>query len=232
MTPPIAAAAETPVLRRVAPSEARSHSRSANVRVPRHIATVVDCVTPMAALIDGALNAGVEFLSIQIAGDGQAFSDFLISEGSTWVERGVRVQKLCNTVANAGEIAALHAIDRLVENSQPNAAMPRMTVTFAVAYDTKKDIAQAAAACRQCVEGEITPSQLLQNMVSRDLPPVDLFLQSGDSRKLSAFLLWHAAYAELGFMRASWTEFSGEALRGALQDYASRTRTFGAVPAK
>jgi len=232
MTPPIAAATEPAVLKRLVRPEARSVPRAANVRAPRHVASVLDRAAPLAVLIDGALNAGIEFLSLQVIANPQEVADALVAEGSAWVERGVRIQKLHNTSASAAELAALNAVERLVELSQPNAHAPRLTVTFAIAYDTKKDIAQAAGALRQSGEMEASPAQLLQKMASRDLPPVDLFLQSGNSRRLSAFLLWHAAYAELGFMRASWPEFSVEALRGALQDYATRTRTFGAVPAK
>lgn len=229
MTPPIATAAEPTVLPRLVRPEVRAVPRAANVRVPRHLASVLDCAAPLAVLIDGALNAGIEFLSLQVARDAQALADALISDGAEYTSRGVRFQKLQNVAASAAELAALNAIERLAEVSQSNT---RLTVTLAIAYDTKKDIAQAAAACGRCCDEPIEPAQLLRNMAARDLPPVDLFLQSGDTRRLSAFLLWHGAYAELGFMRATWAAFHAEALRGALQDYAARTRTFGAVPVK
>jgi hypothetical protein len=233
MTPPIAVTAEQPaVLTRQVRPESRSAPRVANVRVPRHIASVLDCAAPLGTLIDGALTAGVEFLSLQLAADTQALAELLNTEGSAWIDRGVRFQKLHNTPADAQQQLALNALDRLVQQSDTLAHAPRLTVTLAIAYDTKRDIAHAASASAHADGTLATPDQLLQHMAARDLPPVDLFLSTGGSRRLSAFLLWHAAYAELGFLRASWADFTPDVFRSGLQDYATRTRTFGAVPAK
>lgn len=233
MTPPIAVTAEQPaVLTRHVRPETRSAPRAANQRVPRHVASVLECAAPLGTLIDGALTAGVEFLSLQISTDTQAFAELLNAEGSAWIERGVRFQKLHNTPADTAQQLALNALDRLVQHSDSLAHAPRLTVTFAIAYDTKRDIAQAASASAHADGTLATPDQLLQHMAARDLPPVDLFLRTGNSRRLSAFLLWHAAYAELGFLRATWNDFTPEVFRAGLQDYATRTRTFGAVPTK
>lgn len=232
MTPPIAVTAEPTILALPVRSENRSAARVVNARVPRHLASVLDCAAPLPTLVDGALTAGVEFLSLHLTADALEMAELLSSEGSAWIDRGVRFQKLHNAPADASQQVLLNALDRLVQLSQTIAHAPRLTLTLAVAYDTKRDIALAAAASARTDGTLATPDQLLKHMVARDLPPIDLCLQVGNSRRLSAFLLWHAAYAELGFLRVSWNDFTADAFRAGLNDYASRNRTFGAVPAK
>jgi undecaprenyl diphosphate synthase len=61
-------------------------------------------------------------------------------------------------------------------------------------------------------------------------PDVDLLVRTGGERRLSDFLLWEAAYAELYFTDVMWPDFSGETLAGALADFRSRERRFGRVP--
>jgi undecaprenyl diphosphate synthase len=62
-------------------------------------------------------------------------------------------------------------------------------------------------------------------------PDVDLLIRTGGEQRLSDFLLWEAAYAELWFTRRAWPEFTAEDLEQALDDFRSRERRFGQVPA-
>ena len=62
-------------------------------------------------------------------------------------------------------------------------------------------------------------------------PAVDLLIRTGGERRLSDFLLWESAYAELIFSRRMWPDFAGEDLAGAVQDFRGRERRFGGVPA-
>ena len=63
-------------------------------------------------------------------------------------------------------------------------------------------------------------------------PPVDLLVRTGGERRLSDFLLWECAYAELVFSRRMWPDFGDEDLGGAVQEFRSRERRFGGVPAE
>ncbi len=63
---------------------------------------------------------------------------------------------------------------------------------------------------------------------SRD---VDLLIRTGGEQRLSDFLLWECAYAELYFTRRMWPEFSSADLAGAVEEFRSRERRFGTVPA-
>ncbi len=61
-----------------------------------------------------------------------------------------------------------------------------------------------------------------------DLPDVDLFVRSSGEKRISNFLLWQSAYAELVFSDVLWPDFDLEALESALQEFATRRRRFGA----
>ena len=60
-----------------------------------------------------------------------------------------------------------------------------------------------------------------------DLPPLDLLIRTGGEKRISNFLLWQAAYAELYFSDALWPDFDREALTAAVDEYGSRQRRFG-----
>lgn len=64
-----------------------------------------------------------------------------------------------------------------------------------------------------------------------DLLPVDLLIRTGGEQRLSDFLLWECAYAELFFTKRMWPEFDGNDLGDAMRDFRRRERRFGAVPA-
>jgi undecaprenyl diphosphate synthase len=61
---------------------------------------------------------------------------------------------------------------------------------------------------------------------------VDLLIRTGNERRLSDFLLWECAFAELHFSECLWPDFDENRFRFALEDYASRQRRFGALTAK
>jgi undecaprenyl diphosphate synthase len=62
-------------------------------------------------------------------------------------------------------------------------------------------------------------------------PPVDLLIRTGGERRLSDFLLWESAYAELVFSRLMWPDFGAAELESAVREFRGRERRFGAVPA-
>jgi undecaprenyl diphosphate synthase len=61
-------------------------------------------------------------------------------------------------------------------------------------------------------------------------PDVDLLIRTGGEQRISDFLLWECAFAELFFVHKRWPEFTVDDLRAALQEFASRERTRGALP--
>ena len=108
-----------------------------------------------------------------------------------------------------------------------------MTLVIAVSYGGMWDMTQAARKLAALVQaGQLTPEQitpsLMQSQVELgDLPPVDLLIRTGGDYRLSNFLLWQAAYAELYFTETLWPEFSVDEFEHALAVFAKCERRFG-----
>ncbi len=110
---------------------------------------------------------------------------------------------------------------------------PRLRLNIAANYGGQQDIAQAARRlCEQVQKGElacaaINAAQLHAHTELADLAPPDLLIRTGGEQRISNFLLWQSAYAELYFSELFWPDFDAAALDAALEDYRQRQRRFG-----
>jgi len=108
-----------------------------------------------------------------------------------------------------------------------------LQVNIAVSYGGRWDIVQAsrqaaaAVASGELAVAEISEDRLGQWMSLAELPPLDLFIRTGGECRISNFLLWQVAYAELYFTETLWPDFDQACLRQAIEDYARRERRFG-----
>jgi len=111
----------------------------------------------------------------------------------------------------------------------------RLTVIVAADYGGRWDIANAARQlAREVAAGRLDPEDIDEGTMQRciaasDLPPPDLCIRTGGELRISNFLLWQLAYAELYFTPTLWPDFDEAALDLALADYAGRQRRFGRV---
>jgi undecaprenyl diphosphate synthase len=109
----------------------------------------------------------------------------------------------------------------------------RLRLNVAVNYGGRWDIANAAKRIAVDVrDGYLSTDAITEHSFSAytqlaDLPPVDLFIRTGGETRVSNFLLWQIAYAELYFSKVLWPDFDQAELQAALTDYASRQRRFG-----
>ena len=87
----------------------------------------------------------------------------------------------------------------------------------------------ARAASGDIAPGSITPQMIEAGLDTADLPPVDLIIRTSGEQRLSNFLLWQAAYAELWFTPVLWPDFDESVLREAAESFAGRERRFGGV---
>ena len=100
---------------------------------------------------------------------------------------------------------------------------------LAIDYSARDAIASAAAATGRGGRGEFS-RRLLETIHSQpDVPDVDLLIRTGGERRLSDFLLWECAYAELVFTPRLWPDFGGEDLATAVNDFRQRDRRFGGI---
>jgi undecaprenyl diphosphate synthase len=108
-----------------------------------------------------------------------------------------------------------------------------LKLQIAMSYGGRWDIVQAAQElARQCSSGslrvaEIDETRFAAVLQLADLPETDLMIRTGGEQRISNFLLWHAAYAELYFSPVLWPEFNVAELETALTFFASRERRFG-----
>ncbi len=105
----------------------------------------------------------------------------------------------------------------------------RLLLNVAFNYSGRSEIADAA---RRCVEEGLTAAQIDEAAIEARLytagvPEPDLLIRTGGEARLSNFLIWQAAYAELYFSELLWPDFGPEAFDEALAEYARRTRRFG-----
>lgn len=107
------------------------------------------------------------------------------------------------------------------------------TLTMCVNYGGRAEIADAAQAIgREVAAGRLDPSKITEKTVAKyldepDLPDVDLFLRSSGEQRISNFMIWQSAYAELVFMDQLWPDVDRRTLWRAVEEYAQRDRRYG-----
>ncbi|HXE49010.1 MAG TPA: polyprenyl diphosphate synthase [Ramlibacter sp.] len=139
-------------------------------------------------------------------------------------KEGVRLHFIGDRAALSDKVRA-----GLAQAEANTAANTRMIFNVCFNYGGRWDVAQAAA--RLAARGEaITEKSLDAALALAHVPDPDLVIRTGGERRLSNFLLWQAAYAELYFSDKLWPEFDSAALDEALADYAVRERRFGRTP--
>jgi undecaprenyl diphosphate synthase len=155
------------------------------------------------------------------------FGEYLRLETARCVANGIRL----DVIGRRDRISP--ALRRAAEAAQQaTAGGTRLHLRIALDYSARDAILRAA----QCLAPEAVPSResfaRLLAIVDHGapVPEVDLLIRTGGERRLSDFLLWEAAYAELHFSPLMWPEFGPEALAQAVHDYASRQRRFGGLP--
>jgi undecaprenyl diphosphate synthase len=122
---------------------------------------------------------------------------------------------------------------RMQASMTRTAGNDKLHVNIAVNYGGRWDIVQAARHAAEAVmRGELQVEQIDEARLDQwtslaGLPPLDLLIRTGGEYRISNFLLWQAAYAELYFTDTLWPDFDQASLRRAIEDYARRERRYG-----
>jgi len=128
-------------------------------------------------------------------------------------------------------------IIQLIKNAEElTAGNTRINATIALNYGGQQDIAQSVEKlCIQVLENgqrltrEEIRDKIAENLLTRDLPNPDLLIRTSGEKRISNFMLWQCAYAEMVFSPVLWPDFDEKCLDEALSDYAGRERRFGAL---
>lgn len=145
---------------------------------------------------------------------------YIISDIDEFVANNVRLKVI-------GDYAALPAdVVTLIDDALGRTAANTGTwLVIALNYGAQDEIARAAA--KAAAKGPITPAAIEAELDTAGLPPLDLVIRTSGEVRLSNFLLWQAAYAEMWFTEVLWPDFTPAHLAGALEDFARRERRYG-----
>ncbi|MGN6356789.1 MAG: polyprenyl diphosphate synthase [Novosphingobium sp.] len=145
---------------------------------------------------------------------------FIKSDIDQFVANGVRLKIIGDYKALSSDI-----VDLLEDALARTANNRGTTLVIALNYGSQQEIARAANAAAR--KGPVTPEAIEAELDTADLPPLDLLIRTSGEVRLSNFLLWQAAYAEMWFTDVLWPDFTPAHLEEALAAFASRERRYG-----
>jgi undecaprenyl diphosphate synthase len=191
--------------------------------------------------VETATRAGVEYLTLyafsvanwsrpeaEVMGLMTLLVDFAKSERAELRQNGICVRVIGNVEALPA--ATRRAVADLVEATKHG---ERMTLTLALSYGGRADIVSAArqlalkVARGELAAEDVDDSLLRAELSTSHLPDVDLLIRTGGESRVSDFLLFESAYAELVFLPIMWPDFRPQSLHAALDVYAQKERRFG-----
>lgn len=153
---------------------------------------------------------------------------YIQSDIQEFVEKGVRLKVIGNYRALDNDIVAM--IDDAIARTATN---DRMTLAVALNYGGQDEIVRAVKGLARDVQAgslaanDITIDHIAAALDTADMPPLDLMIRTSGELRLSNFMLWQAAYAELYFTDILWPDFDEHELKKALQSFGQRDRRFG-----
>jgi len=153
---------------------------------------------------------------------------YLERELNRLTKEGVRLRLIGDYSAFGPDM--VEKLERAVERTQANT---RLTLVVALNYGSRAEIAAAARSlAEKCAAGEIEAGAIDEHVLgaelqTRGLPDPDLLIRTSGEVRLSNFLLWQAAYAELLFLDILWPDFDEQTFGQALEQFAGRQRRFG-----
>jgi undecaprenyl diphosphate synthase len=188
-----------------------------------------------------ARNVGVEALTLyafsaqnwarppdEVAALMQLLAEFLDSERAEIMENAIRLRAIGDLERLPSFVA--ERLDRLTRES---AANDGMTLTLALSYDAREEIAQAARRAAEDVRGgPFGAADIEARLYTAGLPALDLLVRTSGERRISNFLLWQCAYAELAFSEVLWPDFRELELLSAVAEFQTRERRFGLTGAQ
>jgi undecaprenyl diphosphate synthase len=195
------------------------------------------------ATVETAARAGVDTLTLyafssanwvrppaEIAALMHLFGQYLFTETRRCVEQSIRL----NVIGRRDRLSD-NLLRSIEQSERSSAGGSGMLLRIAVDYSSQHSIGQAALLARGAEQPGTEEFQRLLNRVDHCAYPageVDLLIRTGGERRLSDFLLWECAFAELHFSDCLWPEFDEQHFQRALDDYGNRERRFGALTAK
>jgi undecaprenyl diphosphate synthase len=183
----------------------------------------IDCLTLYAFSTENWKRPGIEIAALW-----ELLARFLVCERAELLENNIRL-----TAIGRRDRLPLGPRGALELTEQMTASCTGLRLRLAVDYGARWALAEAARTLAvRSRNGELNPAEIDASMLERELssgPPVDLLIRTGGELRLSNFLLWECAYAELWFTDVLWPDFEVETFQQAISAYQGRNRRFGDV---
>ena len=194
-------------------------------------------------VIDGALDVGLKYLTLFAFSTEnwrrpRAEVSFLMNYNRTWIleqrdqlhAKGVRVR----FIGRRGERRLPRKLVALADETEVMTANNRkLSLTIALNYGGRAEVVDAVRQVAKLVEkGELSPEDIAardiaSHLYAPDVPDPDLIIRTSGEKRISNFLLWQGAYAELLFTDTLWPDFRTKQLYEAIAEYQQRVRRFG-----
>lgn len=144
---------------------------------------------------------------------------FIKSDLPEFIANDVKLKIIGDWQSLAPDIVAM------LQDALEQTANGAQTLAVALNYGAQHEIARAAA--KAAAAGDVSVETIAARLDTHDLPPLDLLIRTSGEIRLSNFLLWQSAYAEMLFVDTLWPDFQPEHLQQALDDFVRRERRYG-----
>ena len=157
----------------------------------------------------------------------ELLAEFLESERAEMMQNAIRL----NAIGDLDRLPApvREKLARVRDETRANAGM---TLTLALSYGGRQEIVQAARRAAAAKGAALEAEDLEAALWTAGLPELDLLVRTSGERRISNFLLWQCAYAELHFTEVHWPDFRDAELFAAVADFQARERRFGLTGAQ
>ncbi|MCX7913730.1 MAG: polyprenyl diphosphate synthase [Thermodesulfovibrionales bacterium] len=227
--------------------------------LPRHIAIIMDGngrwaeirglprleghrrgVIRVREIVETAYRIGIEFLTLytfsienwqrpyeEIAVIMRLLEETLEEERDTFIKREIRFKVIGNREKLPDKLKEL--IEQIEHNTKN---YKKLTLQCALSYSSRDELVRAI---RKAIIFNLKPNEISEEMISylldtADIPDPDLIIRTSGEQRLSNFLLWQSAYAELYFTSTLWPDFTKEEFLESIYEYQTRERRFGNIP--
>lgn len=226
------------------------------LRIPRHLAIIMDGngrwatarglkradghregVKSVREIVEVCGEFGVEILTLYTfsqenwkrpRGEIDALMDLLVTTVSREIADLMRNNVRLRLIGRIGELNPVARLS-LVQATKMTEKNTGLQLVLALSYGGRQEIVDAAQALARAGKQEITEEEFAAHLYTAGLPDPDLLIRTSGEMRLSNFLLWQLAYAEIVVMDVLWPDFRRPQLVAALEEFGRRERRFGAI---
>jgi undecaprenyl diphosphate synthase len=234
-------------------------ARVRQAALPRHVAIIMDGngrwakkrgvarirghqagVKAVREVVTACRDVGVRFLTLyafssenwrrpalEITALMKLLKNYLVGERDELIEKEVRLEAIGRLEKLPADVRA-----ELARTMALTASFDRLVLTLALSYGGRAEIVDAARKVAAAGAGEVTEETISRHLYAPDHPDPDLLVRTSAELRVSNFLLWEIAYAEIYVTNVLWPDFRAKHLYAAIVDYQGRERRFGEVTAR